>query len=87
MNHHSASTPVSSPRVTAARPLTDRATACRAAAARDAERMRRFHTGDEFTFQKIRTAQREKIFGRTVSLRHNRGDSEEITEETFIRAH
>ena len=46
-----------------------------------------FPCRDEFTFRKIRTDQREKIFGRTVSLRHNRGDSEEISEDTFIRAH
>ena len=87
MNHHSASTPVSSPRVTAARPLTERAIACRATAARDAERVRRFHAGDESTFLEIRTGHREKIFGRTVSLRHKRGDSEEIAEDTVIRAH
>ena len=68
MNHHSASTPVSSPRVTAARPLTERATACRAAAARDAERVRRFHAGDESTFLEIRTGHREKIFNATEPL-------------------
>ena len=49
--------------------------------------MRRFHTGDEFTFQKIRTDQREKIFGLTLALLRNRGDAEEITQDTFIRAH
>ncbi len=87
MSPHFPLAPVSAPRVTAARPLTERASACRAAAVRDAERVRGFHAGDEFTFRKITTGHREKIFGRTVSLRRNRGDAEKITHDTLIRAH
>ena len=46
-----------------------------------------FPCRDEFTFRKITTGHREKIFGRTVSLRRNRGDAEKITHDTLIRAH
>jgi RNA polymerase sigma-70 factor, ECF subfamily len=56
-------------------------------AARDAELVRRFNAGDEDAFVTIITRYREKIFA--IALRHlrNHCDAEEITQDTFIRAH
>ncbi len=87
MNPHSSTTSVSSARVAAASPLTERALASRTDAAHDAKLVRRFHAGDESAFLEIMTRHREKIFGLTLSLLRNRGDAEEITQDTFIRAH
>ena len=56
-------------------------------AAHDAELVRRCQAGDEAAFLEIMTHHREKIFGLTLSLLRNRADAEEITQDTFIRAH
>ncbi len=53
----------------------------------DAELVRRFNSGDEKAFVEIMERHREKIFTITRSLLHNHADAEEITQDTFIRAH
>ncbi|MCX6955933.1 MAG: sigma-70 family RNA polymerase sigma factor [Verrucomicrobia bacterium] len=66
---------------------SERALASKAEAAVDAALVRRFNAGDESAFIEIMTRYREKIFGITLSLLRNRADAEEITQDTFIRAH
>jgi len=56
-------------------------------AAYDRELVRRVNAGDETAFNEIVERYRTKIFGLTVGLLHNRGDAEEITQDTFIRAY
>lgn len=70
-----------------AQPSAERATASKADAARDTALVRRFLTGDESAFLEIMTHYRDKIFGTTFALLRNRADAEEITQDTFIRAH
>lgn len=67
--------------------LTERALASKAEAAHDAELVRRFNEGEESAFIEIMNRYREKIFGITLALLRNRSDAEEITQDTFIRAH
>ncbi len=74
-------------RAASSTPLTDRAIASKAEAALDAELVRRFNAGDETAFIEIMNRYREKIFGITFALLRNRADAEEITQDTFIRAH
>ena len=74
-------------RNTLAPPITERALASQNAAAQDAELVRRFNAGDEAAFLKIMTRYRERIFGIALALLRNRADAEEITQDTFIRAH
>jgi RNA polymerase sigma-70 factor (ECF subfamily) len=64
-----------------------RSAASAAEAAHDAELVRRFNSGDEKAFVEIMERHREKIFTITRSLLHNHADAEEITQDTFIRAH
>lgn len=82
----------SSPHATPARPGTahtyaERSALSKAEAACDADLIRRFHAGDESAFVEIMQRHREKIYGLTFALLRNRGDAEEITQDTFIRAH
>lgn len=56
-------------------------------AAYDAELVRRFNGGDEAAFVEIMNRHREKIFLISRSLLRNHADAEEITQDTFIRAH
>jgi len=65
----------------------ERALVSKAEAARDAELVRRFNAGEASAFLEIMTRYRDKIFGITFALLHNRADAEEITQDTFIRAH
>jgi RNA polymerase sigma-70 factor (ECF subfamily) len=67
--------------------LTERALASKAEAALDAKLVRRFNEGEEAAFIEIMNRYREKIFGITFALLRNRADAEEITQDTFIRAH
>lgn len=67
--------------------LAERAAASKAEAAFDAELVTRFNAGDESAFIEIMNRYREKIFGITFALLRNRADAEEITQDTFIRAH
>ena len=66
---------------------TERALTSKAEAQRDALLVSRFNDGDESAFLEIMTRYREKIFGITFALLRNRADAEELTQDTFIRAH
>lgn len=61
--------------------------AARAAAAEDAELVRRFVAGDEAAFTEIVLRHREKIYGVVHGFLRNHSDTEEIVQDTFIRAH
>ncbi|MGA3007072.1 MAG: RNA polymerase sigma factor [Opitutaceae bacterium] len=56
-------------------------------AAYDAELARRFNDGDDAAFVEIMQRYRGKIYGLTLSMLRNASDAEEITQDTFIRAH
>jgi RNA polymerase sigma-70 factor (ECF subfamily) len=56
-------------------------------AAIDADLVRRFNAGDEPAFVEIMARHRRKIFNLTLGLLRDRADAEEITQDTFIRAH
>jgi RNA polymerase sigma-70 factor (ECF subfamily) len=53
----------------------------------DADLVSRFNAGDETAFLEIMARYRAKILSVTLNLLHNRSDAEEITQDTFIRAH
>jgi RNA polymerase sigma-70 factor, ECF subfamily len=53
----------------------------------DAELVRRFNQGDESAFLEIMERYREKIFMIARALLRNHADAEEITQDTFVRAH
>jgi len=67
-------------------PLSDPPTSAREAAV-DRALVQRVNAGDEAAFNEIVERYRTKIFGLTLGLLHNRGDAEEITQDTFIRAY
>jgi RNA polymerase sigma-70 factor (ECF subfamily) len=56
-------------------------------AAYDATLVSRFNQGDESAFLEIMSRYQAKILGITQGLLHNRPDAEEITQDTFVRAH
>jgi RNA polymerase sigma-70 factor, ECF subfamily len=76
---------VSSPQTSSE--LTAKRDASRNAAARDAELVQRFLAGDENAFAEIVNHHREKVFSIAHGVLRNRADAEEITQDTFIRAH
>lgn len=47
----------------------------------------RFKSGDDAAFNEIIVRYRDLIFGRVYGLLKNREDAEEITQDTFLRAH
>ena len=53
----------------------------------DAELVTRFNNGDDPAFLTIMGRYQSKVFSTVLSLLHNRADAEEITQDTFIRAH
>jgi RNA polymerase sigma-70 factor (ECF subfamily) len=53
----------------------------------DAELVRRFKAGDEAAFVEIVVRHRSRAYGLAYSLLHDRGDAEEVAQDTFIRAH
>lgn len=59
----------------------------RSAAAHDAILVQRFNAGDESAFTEIVARHREKIFCIVLGVLKNPADAEEITQDTFIRAH
>jgi len=63
------------------------AAAPNAPARHDAALIQRFHAGDQIAFVEIMERHRVKIFAAALSLLRNRADAEEITQDTFIRAH
>jgi RNA polymerase sigma-70 factor, ECF subfamily len=56
-------------------------------AAYDTGLVQRFNGGDEAAFVEIMQRYRGKIYGLTLSMLRNSADAEEITQDTFIRAH
>jgi RNA polymerase sigma-70 factor (ECF subfamily) len=53
----------------------------------DADLVRRFNGGDESAFASIMSRHQAKIFAAAMGLLHNHADAEEITQDTFVRAH
>src|SRR5271169_363091 len=56
-------------------------------AAHDAGLVRRFNAGDGNAFAEIMTRHRGRIFSIALGHLRNRSDAEEITQDTFVRAH
>jgi len=56
-------------------------------AAIDSGRIDRFLDGDESAFAEIMADNRERLFNLVLNMLHNHGDTEEIVQDTFIRAH
>jgi len=54
---------------------------------RDKDLISSFLAGDESSFAMMMQLYREKIFSVSLALLRNRADAEEITQDTFIRAH
>src|ERR1035438_6049498 len=53
----------------------------------DADLVRQFNGGDESAFGEIMTRHKTRIFAAAMSLLRNYADAEEITQDTFVRAH
>ena len=53
----------------------------------DADLVRRFNGGDESAFGEIMNRHKTKIFAAAMALLRNHADAEEITQDTFVRAH
>ena len=53
----------------------------------DTALVQRFNAGDDAAFVQIMERYRAKIFTVTLGLLRNHADAEEITQDTFIRAH
>lgn len=66
---------------------TARCAATREAARVDAGLIHRFKAGDESAFVEIVTRYRTKMLHVAMGLLRNRADAEEISQDTFIRAH
>jgi RNA polymerase sigma-70 factor (ECF subfamily) len=64
-----------------------KAQASASAAVIDTALIARFNAGDESAFVEIMSRYRAKIFTLTCGLLRNHADAEEITQDTFIRAH
>ena len=62
-------------------------TAAATAASIDAALIARFRAGDERAFVEIMDRYRGRIFSVTNGLLRNHADAEEVTQDTFIRAH
>src|SRR5271170_6527857 len=58
-----------------------------AEAIQDADLVRRFNGGDETAFGEIMTRHQSRVFAAAMGLLHNHADAEEITQDTFVRAH
>ena len=68
-------------------PKPTKALEAASAASIDRELVARFNAGDEGAFVKIMNRYRAKIFTVTCGLLRNHADAEEITQDTFVRAH
>jgi RNA polymerase sigma-70 factor (ECF subfamily) len=53
----------------------------------DAELVRRFNAGDESAFVEMMTRHRDRIASIAYAMLKNHADAEEITQDTFLRAH
>jgi RNA polymerase sigma-70 factor (ECF subfamily) len=58
-----------------------------AEALHDAGLVQRYIGGDESAFLEIMSRHRSRIFAAAMGLLHNHADAEEITQDTFVRAH
>src|SRR6202142_1743083 len=56
-------------------------------AIQDAVLVRQFIGGDESAFSEIMNRHRSRVFAAAMGLLHNHSDAEEITQDTFVRAH
>ncbi len=61
--------------------------AAKCEAAIDAGLVRRFNGGDETSFIEIMHRHERKTFAKVLGMLHDRADAEEITQDTFLRAH
>jgi RNA polymerase sigma-70 factor (ECF subfamily) len=68
-------------------PVTARTTTNQQMAIEDAILVQRFNAGDETAFVEIMSRYRHRLLSVAFSLLHNHADAEEITQDTFIRAH
>jgi len=75
---------VPSPTLKPVAPLPE---ASQSEAADDALLVQRFNAGDETAFVEMMRRYHGRIFGLAHNLLRNRADAEEITQDTFIRAH
>ena len=66
---------------------TENSTASAQEALVDAALVQRYNAGDDAAFVEIMERYRAKIFTVTLGLLRNHADAEEITQDTFIRAH
>lgn len=66
---------------------SERAARARQVADLDAVLVARFIGGDETAFVEIMTRHRETMYAIAIAMLHNHADAEEITQDTFIRAH
>jgi RNA polymerase sigma-70 factor, ECF subfamily len=53
----------------------------------DSDLVLQFNSGNDSAFPEIMARYKAKIFAVALGLLHNRSDAEEITQDTFIRAH
>jgi len=77
--------PVSAPKLKS--PSIPVSEATRAEAAADALLVQRFNAGDETAFVEMMRRYQGRIYGLAHNLLRNSADAEEITQDTFIRAH
>ena len=77
---------VTAPRLVSSK-IADKTCAAASAASIDRALVARFNAGDEGAFVEIMNRYRAKIFTVTWGLLRNHADAEEITQDTFIRAH
>src|SRR5271170_7136389 len=53
----------------------------------DAQLVSRFNSGEESAFVEIMSRHKARIFAAAMALLRNHADAEEITQDTFVRAH
>jgi RNA polymerase sigma-70 factor (ECF subfamily) len=58
-----------------------------AEAIQDADLVRRFNGGEESAFSEIMSRHQARVFAAAMGLLRNRADAEEVTQDTFVRAH
>jgi RNA polymerase sigma-70 factor (ECF subfamily) len=56
-------------------------------ALQDAQLVSRFNSGEESAFVEIMSRHKARIFAAAMALLRNHADAEEITQDTFVRAH
>lgn len=56
-------------------------------AVQDSELVSQFNAGDESAFIQIMERHQSRVFSAAMGLLHNPADAEEITQDTFLRAH